>query len=89
VRLDFGFCMARDHGLWMALGMAGSAAWCFRGALVSVALVRGYHAAGCCGFGRSCLGEVIVHRVSMVLSMRGSRGQILLSVYRCLVLYKY
>lgn len=40
----------------------------FRGALVSVALVRGYHAAG-------CLGEVMVHRVSMVLSMRGIGGE--------------
>jgi hypothetical protein len=64
---------------WGWLGVLHGA---FRGALVSVALVCGYHAAG-------CLGEVMVHRVSMVLSMRGSRGQILLSVYRCLVLYKY
>ena len=71
---------------WGWLGVLHGA---FRGALVSVALVCGYHAAGCCGFGRGCLGEVMVHRVSMVLSMRGSRGQILLSVYQCLVLYKY
>lgn len=34
---------------WGWLGVLHGA---FRGALVSVALVRGYHAAGCCGFGR-------------------------------------